>query len=530
MSKSLRCAALAAATVFLIITAILSAPTAVGASAYVAESDFYLTKFETLRSDLFYNAEEGCVYRVPLARSTYENIVKVEYDVVPLNSKTDEIAVDEKNKVTPERDNIEHFTVTKAEMTEYPNKNERKHAYFDITARKQSAFVFTVHYGDGQVAYGSEILYCLSIDSSAPEAYYTNIVYENGAYVFKITINGNKRSDTLSANSGLRSFTVLRRSEDAQWTKLHEQSVNGQLSTTYDLRTVNGRATYYMDIVDNVGNATRVEIVTFTDQKIDGLTTAADNALDDMEIYDYSEKLKSSLREAKLRYEGVLRIENADEEELKKSSEAVREILGYFARLEELRKQGKKEYEIKTLNTEYLGEVDIVNSGAANADFKYGDKANYVITVARFTENEVDRDGVKKFSGVKRAKVIYTLTLALNDGANDVRKKFDEPIIIRIPRELSNVTAAQTADGGFSKVKITVGNGYTDIAAEYSYGTIDIFVLGASYDYLWFLTLIPAAVAAGIAAAVIVKRKKRKNSPVASSDTTVGTVDTDENK
>lgn len=486
------------------------------------ETDFYLSAEQP---DGYFNAVDGCVYRIPIKQSAYSNFIRAEYTVVRLNGISDVVTTDDENNITSSQEIIRTATVLKSELSAYANPTINKYRYFEVTAYEWCAFVFTVYYNgtNGEAAaYGSEIIYCVNIDSSAPEAYYTGWVYRDGGYVFSVVVHGNTTSDVNTANSGLKAFTVLKYANGA-YTQLDEVTNIGNTFYNYQLTADKGKAAYYLDIIDNAGNGSRVLIVEFTETSYNAdFESAVENTLANLKsnsfYADFSDGLYNSLSEAYYSYYLLIQDVSASESDIKEAQNACYDIMKYIALLKEMKNEGKKETVVVNLNTEYLGgDITLGNAGYAFGSQKYGEVAYYTLSVAQYDLSRVDRKEAMAFLGISGADTLYTLSLSLALGTVSVETAFDEALEVILPVEFKDVAAVQTvtlADGTTERYELNVvyGNGSTVIFLPYTYGTVDIFVgEKVGFNLLWLILIVPLSVAA-VALAVVfaVKRVKLK--------------------
>lgn len=502
-----------------------------GVSVYsLSETDYYLSTFEVKGTASNYNGVDGCVYVVPIKEEVYKNILSVTVTVVKLkeaDTTESTVQTDGENNVTSGHALIETFTVEKTGMTVYEKPTPNKHAYFEITAKQWCAFVFTVKYMSGteeKTAYDPEILYCRAIDNSVPEAYYLSWSYESGQYVFDVTVRGNKRGYTLSSDSGLKAFTVLKYSGGA-WTKIEEITVSGGSTYNYRLKTTPGNAVYYMDIIDNVGNGARCRIVELKQTTYDkGFESAVENQISDLASYDdFSEELKAELEKEYYTYYLLIQDSTATETEIKEAQNVVYETMAYIAKLQEMKAEGVKEYTVLNPYVEYFGGEIAVLNPAVFASQKYGEKAEYIFQTAYYDPDSVDRAAEKKLLGIRNPKELYTVTFTLRKDGEEVKEDFSEPLAVKLPFDKGEVSVSLTytdAEGNktVKECKVGYGTDYTVIYLDKSYGQINIFV-GSEADlrWLWFLTVIP--VAAVIAVTVILIRRKKRQK-----------IDTEQNK
>ena len=520
--------------ILIIIAATLAAGTVISGtdvSAYsLSETVYYLSTFEVKGTANYYNGVDGCVYVVPIKEEAYENILSVTVTVVKLkevDTTESTVQTDGENNVTSGHEIVKTFTVDKAEMSVYAQPNPNKYAYFEITATQWCAFVFTVKYMSGtekKTAYDSEILYCRAIDNSVPEAYYLSWSYESGQYVFDVTVRGNKREYTLSADSGLKAFTVLKYSGGA-WTKIEEITVSGGSTYNYRLKTTAGNAVYYVDIIDNVGNGARCKIVELKETTYDkGFESAVENQITELQSYDdFSEELKAELEKEYYTYFLLIQNSEASETEIKEAQNVVYETMAYIAELKKMKAEGVKEYTVLNPYVEYFGGNIEIRNSAVLASQKYGEKAEYIFQTSYYNPDGVDRTEEKKVLGISSAKELYTVNFTLRKDGTEVREEFSEPLLVKMPFYKGEVSVSVTyfdenGQKTVEKCKVGYGTDYTTIYLDKSFGQINIFI-GSKADlrWLWFLTVIP--VAAVIAVTVILIRRKKRQK-----------IDTEQNK
>lgn len=486
------------------------------ACAY-SEADFYLKTFTPVSSAVYYNATDGCTYRVPVSMPAYEGIVRVEYDMVRLKGGVNEqIELDEMHKATGyEYINDEPVVVNKAELIEYGEKTYARDHYFTVTAHEQCAFIFTVYYNGAEgvtPAYGSDILMCNRIDFSKPEAYFDTWVYDSGNYVLSVVIKGNRRAEPLSADSGLKELTVIRRVGSVD-TEIDKKTISGT-TYNYQLECNKSKAVYFFKVEDSVGNKDTIKIIEFDKITYDaGFESAATNEIDAFDTATYSEfsdGVKRSLIDAY--YDYYLAIQgdvDANAAIISEKMATVRSILGYLASLRALQSEGKKEYAISSsFDKEYFGgEITLSNQADACADQKYGEVADLYLSVAKVDAPDVVKTYVKK----SRFDVTYAIDLSMDMDGTKKDETFATPLKIRIPTKLKNVTAAQnSATFGVGSCEVVYGSNYTEISVPYSDGTI-FLMIGEKFDlnYLWILTAIPVVAAGVIVAVALIKKKKK---------------------
>lgn len=533
-----KAALIAVIPILIIIAAIFALGISDGsARASTFESEFYIkSKDVEYDNSRYYNHIDGLTFRVPLSEIVYESFVKAEISVVPLKHDFDEIEVDGENKLTSDHEVKTKITVNKSDLKSYSSPSPRRRAYFEITANEWCAFVFTVFYDNGGIepaeAYGSDILYCTALDTSAPTASINgNAQYVGDKIVFNIEVKGNQNGATLTADSGIKEFTVIK-AEDGKEPVVYGEPVKNISGNIYNFTLTVGmeKASYFMDIVDNARNGSRVKILSFNNDSYDkGFEVAVRNKIESMEKDDaYAESLVKELKDAYMEYYLTIQ-ETEDEAEIKNAMNKCRGLLGYIKELDDMRKEGEKEFSVRNFNTEYLGgDILPMNAGRAYGAQKYGDKVEYSFSTAKYEINSVDRSAETEFLGIKKAKELYTITVAVTNGGSDVKIEFDEALQIRLPKRTSDLKAVQTIkddDGGVSRKECSVayGEDFTVIYIPYSYGSVDIFVINGTNDALWALMAIPAAGIIAAATVLIIKKKKKNSSRVKK-------VDSEENK
>ena len=336
-------------------------------------------------------------------------------------------------------------------------------------------------------------------------------MYDSGEYVFSVAVRDNRRTDTLSARSGLKSFTVLKDGE-----KIDEvNNISGSFYQ-YELRVPRRKAVYSMDIIDRVGNGSRVKIVEFTETSYDAdFETACDVVLTDMEegLYQgYSDSVLRSFREKYAAYYLLIQSDDPSEEEIAAAKAEVNDVARYLAQLRKMQEAGEKEIAVLSPNAvEYFGqELTIQNAVAAYSEQLYGEKVAYTLSVAELNPKTASRASARAAAGINDATTLYSINVHTAKDGETVERAFDTPLKVRIPLDRT-VIAVQTTDGQSQVLRSTVGNGYVEIEVLSSYGTVDVFVGGKKdLNYLWALTAIPV-VAAVVVTIVLLKKKKKNN-------------------
>lgn len=500
---------------FALLLCVLSLPVVhTAAHAYVNETDFYLKTFEIPSHETVFNGEDGCVYRVLISQDAYPYFIRVEYDVVRLQGAEDTPVPGENNKVSGYEYISEGTVVTKDQLTLAETPTAKRYAYFEVTAHEWCAFIFTVYYEgtEGETAaYDSQVLTSRCVDNSVPEAYYTDWVYDSGEYVFSVTVRDNRRTDSLSAKSGLKSFAVLK-----DGVKIDEVTGIGSSTYQYSLRVPRQKAVYAMDILDRVGNGVRVKIVEFTETSYDGdFETACEVVLTDMEegLYaGYSEKVLKSFREKYAAYYLLIQ-SDASDEEIEAAKSEVNDVARYLAQLRKMQENGEKEVVVLSPNaTEYFGqELTIRNASAAYTDQLYGEKLTYTLSVAELSPKTPSRASARAAAGINDASTLYSITVYLAKDGETISTAFVTPLKIRIPIDCP-VVAVQTTDGQSKVLNAARGNGYVEVEVLSSYGTVDVFIDGKKdLNYLWSLTAIPVVAGAIVLTVVLLKKKKKNN-------------------
>lgn len=500
--------------------------------ASATEADYILSSFERVGQANYYSAADGCTYRVPISESAYNNFIRVEYDMIVINDAFDEVELDEKNNPTSDRKYVEggeNIVVHKENLKQYANATPLKKYYFEINAKEWCAFVFTVYYlenGEETQTYGSDVFYCRSIDNSNPTAYYNDWTYVSGKYEFNVVVTDVRQDTPRSAYSGIKKFTVLKYVSGKGTEKIDEVDNINSNNYNYVLKAGTGKAIYYIDVIDNVGNGTRVKIVEFTEISHDsGFESAVGNQIESLQKDDsFSDSVKNDLTRAYYAYYLVIQ-ETNDELKITAAMNEVYKVMKYIAELNELKKAGEKEYVVRNINTEYFnGEILINNAGLAYEEQKYGEKAYYTVSVAQFDPLKADRKAEMNFLGIGKAEELYTISLGVVNGESEIKQAFKVPLELRLPTEFKKVTAVQTitdeeGNKTYAECAVVYGNGYTVISVPYSYGVINLFSgTSPNLRLLWLLTLIPVIAGVSVAVVFIVKKKRGQSKQIDSTE------------
>ena len=503
-------------TIF-IATLILAVSAGTVAYADATEADFELSDFEQVGGDRYCNGTDGneATFRVKINEAAYEKIIKVRYDVIKMTSLVDTVTVDDENNVTLSSGQVkisENNVIEKSEITKLPNTS--KYA-FTVKAKQNCAFVFSVYYYDSEgkegVCYGSRygengagrnnILYCFKIDDSNPSAYYDDVTFDSGYWVFDVLVKGNLNSDTASADSGIKSFAVVKRTSAGE--KIIDRVE---------------KASYYLDIVDYAGNGTTSKIVEFNDSSYDaGFETAVSNKLTKLKSDEkYSAAFVEKFQKSYDEYYFCIQSSDATEAEIKAKMAVCYDYMAKAADYDKMRENGLSDVTVKNYNTEYFGgDIELINS--SSFPVKYGDNAVMTISVAMFDAKAIDKTAEKNALGIKNAKTVYATAINTEIDGKTVVSKCETAAEIKIPTELKKGDAyiVMTVDGDTKEYLVcdyVVGNGYTVVYLPYSSGVLNIFT-GVKSDllWLWSLTAIPVIAAAAVIPIIIKKKKKDKS-------------------
>lgn len=496
------------------------------AFAYVDEADFYLTNRDNFeQNSKICNGEDGCTHKIYLSETTYEGLIRIEYDVVKLKTLSEELTLGEGNVVPSDHECISKKNVVNKDLdiTVLDTPSSKRYAYFSVTAHETSAFVFTVYYagvfGEETAAYDSDILYCREIDDSVPEAYYESWVYNSGRYEFKVRILGNRRSDTTARNSGIKAFTVKKDGK-----KIDEVKNIGRTDYLYTLSVEPTKGTYTMDIIDGVGNGiSGAKIVSFDEKMYDSDFETACNIvihrMDSGEYEDYSDRVVNEYRTAYAEYYLLTQEEEKDIEAIEAKKTEINTLSRYLAELTAMKERGEKEVSVQSPGAaDYFGsEITLWDAALAYPDQKYGEKILYTFSVAELSPTITSRESARKAAGINTASTLYSLTLNATLDGEELKVDFSEPLLVRVPIKKS-VKAVLTSNGKSTALKTVQANGYVEIEVLSSYGTIDLFVDGKNdLRYLWSLTAIPV-IAAVVVTIVLMKKKKKIKGSVESRE------------
>lgn len=503
-------------------------------SAYAATEGVYeLSEFTQVGGEHYSNGidENNLIeYKVMVREDAYENLIRVEYDVVRLGSIADTVTVDDSNNVELSSGQIkvsENNVVAKEEIQK--QQNSSKYA-FTVKTDINCAFVFTVYYldaeGDETPCYGSSygtngtertnILYCKKIDSSAPTAYFDDVTYDSGYWVVDVVIKGNKNEDKASADSGLKAFSVIKKDpvSGAEET-IDEVKDIGATQYRYKLRVTKAKAAYYLDIVDFANNGTTSKILEFFDYTYDkGFETAVSNSLNKIKADEtISDKLVESFTKAYEEYSFVIQT-TTDDEEINKKKQSCYGYMERIAAFEKMKEEGLTDLTVKNYNTEYFG-GEITFSDSSAFPIKYGDGAVATISVSFLSENSVDKSAEMSVAEIRKADALYAVTIATETEGVALQEAIDGVAELRIPAEFDKNDVAFVMKSAGEKTEYAVcdyvvGNGYTLVYIPYTSGTVNIFVgISDSLNWLWSLTAIPV-IAAAVAVPIIIKNKKKK--------------------
>lgn len=524
--------------VFIILTifiATLILAVSVGAVAYAdaTEADFELSDFEQVGGDRYCNGTDGneATFRVKINEAAYEKIIKVRYDVIKMTSLVDKVTVDDENNVTLSSGQVkisENNVIEKSEITKLPNSSKFA---FTVKAKQNCAFVFSVYYYDSEgkesVCYGSRygengagrnnILYCFKIDDSNPSAYYDDVTFDSGYWVFDVLVKGNLNSDTASADSGIKSFAVVKRTSTGE--KVIDRVENiGSTQYRYKLKITKEKARYYLDIVDYAGNGTTSKIVEFNDTSYDaGFETAVNNKLTKLKSDEkYSAAFVEKFSKSYDEYYFCIQSSDATEAEIKAKMAVCYDYMAKIANYDKMRENGLSDVTVKNYNTEYFGgDIELINS--SSFPVKYGDNAVTTISVAMFDAKAIDKTAEKNALGIKNAKTVYATAINTEIDGKTVVNRCETAAEIKIPTELKKGDAyiVMTVEGETKEYIVcdfVAGNGYTVVYLPYSSGVLNIFT-GVKSDllWLWSLTAIPVIAAAAVIPIIIKKRKNVKS-------------------
>ncbi len=512
---------------------IFAVSTGTVAYADATEADFELSDFEQVGGDRYYNGTDGneATFRVKINEAAYEKIIKVRYDVIKMTSLADTVTVDDENNVTLSSGQVkisENNVVEKSEITKLPNSS--KYA-FTVKTKENCAFVFSVYYYDSEnkesVCYGSRygedgknknnILYCFKIDDSNPSAYYDDVTFDSGYWVFDVLIKGNLNSDTASADSGIKSFAVVKRTSAGE--KIIDRVENiGSTQYRYKLKITKEKAVYYLDIVDYAGNGTTSKIVEFNDVSYDaGFETAVSNKLTKLKSDEkYSTTFVEKFQKSYDEYYFCIQSSDVTEAEIKAKMSVCYDYMAKAANYDKMRENGLSDVIVKNYNTEYFGgDIELINS--SSFPVKYGDNAVMTVSVAKFDGKTIDKTAEKKALGIKTAKTVYAASINTEVDGKTVVSKCETYAEIKIPTELKKGDAyiVMTVDGDTKEYIVcdyVVGNGYTVVYLPYSSGVLNIFT-GVKSDllWLWSLMVIPVIAAAAVIPIIIKKKKNKTN-------------------
>ena len=515
MRKALRLTAIVVFAALVLCSALIAGDVAY---AEANEADFYLDTFEVTSKERFFNAETGCTYRVILSEAAYRDLISVSYDVVKLKGTDLGEVVPGVNNVVEGYEYLSRGTVVEKSDPDaikvFDSQSSKRYAYFEVTAHCWSAFVFTVWYDGVQgktAAYDSKVLESRVIDDSVPEAYYTDWIYDSGDYVFTVTVRGNRRSDSLTLDSGLSAFTVKK-----DGVKIDEVKDINKTSYIYKLRVPPTKGLYQIDAIDRVGNESVYKIVEFDSESYDpDFESACDILSTDIELGEYADFSETLLSDFQRKYEEyflLIQGEEKDKQDIAKVQDEIRDLMRYVAKLKKMRDSGEKEVEVLSPGaTDYFGsELTVKGTAEAYPDQKYGERLQYLFSVAELSPKTPTRASARAAAKINDATTLYSIAVRTTVDGEEVRIDFAIPLVLRVNKELALV-AVQTTDAGSRVLKTVVGSGYTDIYLTSGYGTVDLFVDGKKdLTYLWALTAIPVVAGAAVATILIVRKKKRK--------------------
>ncbi len=471
----------------------------------------------------FYNAKDGCDINIYFTAEAYANIEKVVYEAVKLSSIVDTVNVDETNviKLSDGQEKLTDSPVT-VKKEDFRKKDSSNRYYFTLSTKVNCAYVFTVYVvGEEEPYYGTSlkndertnVVYCTRIDGSNPTAYAEFDYFDSGNICFKVTVKGNVNKDKHFADSGIKAFSVIK-SLNGKETVVDEVTSVGQLYY-YNLKVdQNEIATYYLDIIDNVGNATRSKVMEMNTDT-DDVTTACDRVIDRLEELDYYEDFSpyvlKRLKNARAEYYVALQNGTTTAEELQSLASKCAEVMGEIKDLEEKKENNLADITLKNYNTEYLGgKIKLENS--YGAPILYGDRGVMTITVAELSLDRVDKTAEMEAGKVKEADYVLAITTELSVEEDIVVAQSSDYMKLVLPKVFSEkIVCVQTADveGGkeYIPCEYVVGKDYTEVFVLYSTGTLNVFVgVESSFDYLYLLFIIPAVAIVAVAVILIVKK------------------------
>lgn len=497
-------------------------------SAYAAEGDYEISGFEP-EDARYHNDKDGCGFYVYVNASVHDKITKIVYDSVKLASLADTVTVDDENNVTlkPGQSFLEKGVTVNGDDLK-PKENTMKY-YFTVSTKANCAFIFTVYYKESESAeeipvYGSaygkdggnrtNLYYYRKIDDSSPTAYCEYAYFDSGKYVFNVTIKGNSSADSASADSGIKSFCVCKAKNNVS-SVIEEIKNVGVTETNYKLAVTLEKAVYYVDIIDNAGNATRKELFSYSGASYDeGFESAVKNKLNELKSDDvYSSDLISRLEKAYNEYFFAIQDTSVSDSEIKKLQDVCYGILKEIHNIQEGKKEGLKDVTVKNFNTEYLGgEITLTSSSALPT--KYGDNAVFTVTVAEYDLKKVDKTAAVKFGNIKNALYVISVTTELTVKSETITEKCDGTVCLSVPwkdeggKKLKCVQTAAGEETVYSDCEVIYGRDRAEIYISYPTGVLDIFVVSEKdLTWLWSLTALPV-VALAIAVPIIIKKKK----------------------
>lgn len=498
------------------------------------EDDFSFIPDESVNNKTYANGESGATIRLNMTQEQYTKIVAIKYTLVRIKNIDDKVTYDENeiyvnDKAITEDAEIENKTYTNSDFDIYQEPTLNAYGYVDIVAKEWCAIVLDVTYNEGdgdKITLDSYVFSVTNIDSSKPSAYYRSWSYDEGAYIFKVTVNGNQPQATATANSGIKKIEFIRKiivGNEILVTVLDTIENITSYPYYYELKAeTTQKAYFYAKVTDWVNNESNNLIVT-TGSYDAGFETAVNNKINEIERVDgiFSPYILKNLADEYANY--YLKVQEYEQESDEEKKEIIAtkiqaqknviyKLLGEYADIRTLAENGVRDFNLNVINSEYLAGVAIGNVNDAYTTLLWGEVATFTITLADFDLRKIDKTTEIEASGLINASKVLNLTFTTTnsvDGEADIT--FTEPIEIRLPisdyKKVAAVVTRVDNQGAttIEKLQITEYKSYILVHMPYSKGVISVvFGEKAISPYYWLFTL--AIIPIGIGIYFIVKK------------------------
>jgi hypothetical protein len=474
------------------------------------------------------NAADGYTIPVYVQKDAYANLTRITYDRVQLKSVQDEVTglTASNGVISGDYTVLENdIEVKKSDLVLTDNGTEKYAYVFYVHADSICAFAFTVYYQvseeDGeQACYDSDILYCVYVDGAAPSWRKISSYWKSGQCQMTF-----KLSDVVTGygSSGLKSVTVYRQAAGSdEYTVVGTQTLSGS-SATYGVTVDYGKYSYYIEVIDNVGNTTgKAFVVEFSSSTYnEAFEKDVRNALADMENGGYSSVLSANLSSEYSDYLTVISDADSTTEQKDAALAELRKVYAAYYSAKTNSENGVVDFTTEVVNGDYLENFTVKNANAALSFAPKGDTLLLTFTLGVFDTDKVDKKEELEKAGLDKADTLYTFTVKTESECDGtVKTTFSSPIVLSFSLsdydEAAAVQVVYDTNGNktyYDCNLVEYADGTVAVSAPYSAGVVNVFTYKKSNKNLyWLFSLAAIPLTAGVVCLIYGRRRlKRKN-------------------